>query len=100
MLTTLELRHDDDDPKRSVLAVHGELDIGAAPQLKLAVADLMGVGVRHVVVDLSDTGFLDSAGLGVLLWASRRLHAAGGDLAVANPIDRVRRTFELTGLKL
>ena len=82
----------------SAVRFEGELDLASAPQFRQLVSDLMGSGLRIVVVDLSDTPFVDSAGLGALVWADRRLRAAGGQLAVVRPQENVARTFALAGL--
>ena len=82
----------------SVLAVAGELDVATAPQFRRAVGELMGQGTRHLVLDLGETGFVDSCGLGALLWAEHRLEAVGGGLETVNCAGDVRRAFELAGL--
>ena len=59
-----------------VLVVDGEVDFGTSPELRFAFEPLEG----EVVVDLSETTFMDSSGLQVLLTATgdqkRRLHVA------------------------
>ena len=81
-----------------VLAVCGELDLAAAPQLRRVISSLMGSGTRHVVIDLGDATFVDSSGMGALLWAEHRMHAAGGELTAVNPQPNVARAFEIAGL--
>jgi anti-sigma B factor antagonist len=82
----------------SVLAVHGELDLASAPQFREAIGALMGTGARHLVVDLSDSDFVDSAGLGALLWAGHRLRAVGGRLTTTGCTPPVERAVRLAGL--
>lgn len=82
----------------SAMRVDGELDIAAADQFRRMVGDLMGAGVRVVTVDLAGAEFVDSTGLGALLWAEHRLQAAGGDLVVLHARGPVARTFALAGL--
>ena len=53
-----------------------------------------------VVVDLSQLDFIDSAGLGVLMSALRRLQEQDRRLAVVILQRRVMRTFIVTGLEL
>ena len=80
------------------LEVGGELDIATATQFRTAISTLLGTGCRHVVVDLAETTFLDSSGLGALVWAAHRMHAAGGALTVTNPDERVTKILEITGV--
>ena len=80
------------------LTVAGELDIATAPQLRRSVSALMGSGCRDVVVDLTETTFLDSCGLGALVWASHRMHAAGGTLTILNPVGSVAKVIDVAGV--
>ena len=82
----------------AVLAVSGELDIATAPQLRTAVGDLLGQGVRHVELDLDACTFVDSTGLGAMLWAAHRLQAAGGDLHTVHIRGVPARAIEASGL--
>jgi anti-sigma B factor antagonist len=80
------------------LAVGGELDIATAPQFRTEVGALLGTGCRHLVVDLSQTTFMDSSGLGALVWASHRLRGAGGDLVAVDPNEGIVQTLRITGV--
>ena len=82
----------------AVLTVSGELDIATAPRVRAAVADLLGQGVRHVEVDLTDCTFIDSTGMGALLWAAHRLRAAGGDVVALHARGATARALDLAGL--
>jgi anti-sigma B factor antagonist len=97
MLTRFGLQHDDHGPV-SAVTVSGELDLSSAPQFRTMVRELMGRGVRILTVDLSDTEFIDSSGLGALLWAEHRLQAVGGELVVTHAKSTVERSFRLAGL--
>ena len=92
LITRKELAHD-----TSLLAVEGDLDLASAPSLKWALADVQSADSRHVVVDLSKVGFIDSTALGVLVGAQRALDP-GVRLAIACAEENVLRIFELTGL--
>jgi anti-sigma B factor antagonist len=87
-----------DTDHAAVLTVAGDLDIAVAPRLRGAVGDLMGQGVRHLEVDLDNCTFIDSSGMGALLWASHRLRAVGGDLATVHVHGAVARAMEMAGL--
>jgi anti-sigma B factor antagonist len=77
------------------VTVSGELDVAAAPRLRVAVGELLGQGFRHVEVDLGDCTFIDSSGIGALVWAAHRLRAAGGDLVAVGVHGMIERTLEL-----
>ena len=85
-------------PVGAVLTVLGDLDMAGAPGLHQAVvADVMA-GSRLVVLDLTAVDFVDSAGLGVVVGALRRLRAHDGDLLVVCPEPQIRQVFELCDL--
>ncbi len=83
---------------RAVLTVRGELDAYSAPGLEDQVGRLITQGVGTIVLDLSDTGFLDSSGLRAILTAQRRLTEGGGQLSLRTPSEPVTRLLEITGL--
>ena len=81
-----------------VIAVAGEVDIFTAPELKRAIAGAIDGGARELVVDLTETRFLDSTALGVLIGAVKRLRPVEGRLVIVNTEQSTAKTFEITGL--
>jgi anti-sigma B factor antagonist len=83
---------------RHVVAVRGEIDLFTAPELKRTLADAIEDGATRVAVDLSETTFLDSTALGVLIGAVKRLRQRDGQLVIVNSDANIQKTFEITGL--
>ena len=81
----------------SVLTLRGELDAYSAPAVEEQITALMGTGAR-VVLELSETSFLDSSGLRAILTANRRLAGEQGTLVLRAPSEPVVRLLEITGL--
>jgi len=81
-----------------VIAVTGQADLHTAPKLRSAIFSTIDAGTRRLVIDLSETTFLDSMTLGVMLGALKRLSPDGGRLAIACPSRSLRRIFEITSL--
>ena len=86
------------DEQRQVIAVTGEIDLFTAPELKAALGETLESGRSRIVVDLSDTTFLDSTALGVLIGAVKRLRSRDGALTIVNTDQNIAKTFEITGL--
>jgi anti-sigma B factor antagonist len=86
------------DAERHVVAVRGEIDLFTAPELKSALSEAIETGHNRIVVDLTDTTFLDSTALGVLIGAVKRLRSRDGRLTIVNVDDNIAKTFEITGL--
>ena len=99
MHAPLKLRETPTATDGCTLEVSGELDVATAGQFRTTIGRLMGTGCREIVVDLSGTTFLDSSGLGALVWASHRMRSAGGELCVINPDERVAKLLRVTGVE-
>ena len=77
----------------------GELDMAAAFKLESGVESLLDDdAVDSVQLDLSEVGFVDSAGLGALLSLRERAQDRGIALEIAAASEPVRRPLDLTGL--
>ena len=81
-----------------VIALSGEVDLYTAPEFKQRLIDAVTEGARHVVVDLSETTFIDSTTLGVLVGGVRRLRENDGDLSLVCSDRNINKIFEITGL--
>ena len=84
--------------RRIVVAAAGEIDIASSPRLRTAIAAALESAAQEVCVDLTDTTFMDSSGLHVLLDAHHVAEAQRRRLTIICPLGNVRRIFELTGL--
>jgi anti-sigma B factor antagonist len=92
------LKQEPIDADRHVVAVTGEIDLFTAPELKSTLADALEAGHTRIVVDLTQTTFLDSTALGVLIGAVKRLRSQDGVLTIVNVDPNIAKTFEITGL--
>jgi anti-anti-sigma factor len=82
---------------RVEIAVRGELDMSAAPDLAEAIAGARN-GAATLVLDLSGVTFLDSSAIGTLVASGRDMLDAGGRLQIGPRSDIVSRVLEITGL--
>jgi anti-sigma B factor antagonist len=81
-----------------VIALSGEVDLYTAPEFKQQLLEVIGKGGKDVVVDLSDTTFIDSTTLGVLVGGVKRLRPNGGQLSLVCSDRNITKIFEITGL--
>lgn len=89
---------EEDEGDGTLIRARGEVDVVTAPKLASRLDTILRHGSGDVVVDLSDTEFLDSAGLHVLLKAQRRLTRRARGLRVICPSGPVRHVIELARL--
>jgi anti-sigma B factor antagonist len=76
----------------------GDLDIVTSEDVKRELAHLIDAGHTTLALDLSDVGFVDSSGLGVLVAIHRHADAQGGAFVVRSVPPQVLRLFEITRL--
>jgi anti-sigma B factor antagonist len=81
-----------------VIALAGEVDLYTAPEFKQQLLDVIGQGAKEVVIDFSDTTFIDSTTLGVLVGGVKRLRTNGGQLSLVCSDRNITKIFEITGL--
>ena len=85
------------EPGYVLVALAGEIDVAAVASLSERLFALAASG-RPMVADLDRVSFIDAAGLGVLVGASRRAAAHGSSLHVVCARRQTRRLFRLTKL--
>lgn len=81
-----------------VIRPQGRLNMVSAKELRLTVSELVAGGTHRVVVDLGDTTFIDSSGLGALVAGLKSARQAGGDLRIARPTQQVVTVLGLTNM--
>ena len=81
-----------------VVSPKGRLNMASARRLKDVLDGLVAEGTSRIVVDMGETTFLDSSGLGALIAGLKAARQAGGDLRVARPTEAVQTVFGLTNL--
>ena len=65
---------------------------------KEKLKSLIGDGHLHVIIDLSNAGFLDSQGLGALISCLKVLRQADGSLTLTNLSESVEAVLRITRL--
>lgn len=81
-----------------VVTPQGRLNMVSARRLKEILSELVADGTSRIVVDMGETTFLDSSGLGALIGGLKSARQAGGDLRIARVSPAVMTVFELTNL--
>jgi anti-sigma B factor antagonist len=81
-----------------VISLAGEVDLYTAPEFKQQLLEVIGQGGKQVIVDFSDTTFIDSTTLGVLVGGVKRLRTNDGQLSLVCSDRNITKIFEITGL--
>ena len=93
-----ELREEDLDQRTHVISVSGEIHVSTAPEFQRRLDAAISRGKTAVVLDLTETEFIDSTGLSVILNGLRRVTRQRGRMAIVCTNPTVRRLFEITRL--
>jgi anti-sigma B factor antagonist len=83
---------------RYVISLSGEVDLYTAPEFKQQLLEVISQGAETVIVDLTNTTFIDSTTLGVLVGGVKRLRPNGGQLLLVCSDRNITKIFEITGL--
>ena len=82
----------------TIVSVAGSMDAQTAPDLAHALHDRLQNGYFNLVIDLASLNYTSSAGLRVLLSATKEARTHGGDVRIAAPQPMVNNVFEMSGL--
>jgi anti-anti-sigma factor len=82
----------------AVVKVEGQLIVGNRQELKQLFQTALEAGDRKFLLDFSDTGYIDSSGLGALVSIAKNVREQGGELRLAGLNEDLRSLFELTKL--
>lgn len=82
-----------------VVKIKGEIDAESAAELRRKIdVEYDCASVRDMVFDLSDVGFMDSSGIGLIIGRYKRVCALGGIVKITGADKTVKRIIELSGL--
>lgn len=81
-----------------IVKLKGEIDLHTCATFRETLRDLIERKHYNIVIELSEVPYLDSAALGVLVDAVRRVREHDGTISLVNTTPFVRRAFEITRL--
>ena len=81
--------------EKLTVAISGRLDTTTAPELEEALKESMD-GISELVIDFTETEYISSAGLRVLLSAQKTMNKQGS-MVVTGVNDVIMEIFEVTG---
>jgi anti-anti-sigma factor len=82
----------------SFVALSGRLDVHAAADVRLELAEAVDHGDGELVLDMASLEAVDATGLGVLVGAHRRAQRAGRTLVLEDIPEQVERLLLITRL--
>lgn len=96
MVEALKITIEAIDPL-TCIAIEGELDTGTAPELDQAIQACLTKGTTNLLLDLTETEYVSSMGLRVLLSHLKTLKASGGRMVLSGLNDEVQEILDMAG---
>ncbi|MGM9551990.1 MAG: anti-sigma factor antagonist [Clostridia bacterium] len=82
-----------------IIKAIGEIDDETAQDLRRKIdVEYDESKAKNMVFDLSEVGFMDSSGIGMIIGRYKRVQALGGQVRIFGADRTVKRIIELSGL--
>ncbi len=91
----MELKIIRSDEQVTHVALNGKLDLAGVQQIEMKFTTVVASRGKPAIVDLSETTYLASLGLRVLLLAARALTGKGVKMVLLNPSPAVLQVLQL-----
>ncbi len=91
----VSLSHDTD---QVTLALHGEVDVLNVDEVRMAIQEALALRPACLVVDLADLSFIDSTGIGALIFGFQRTREQDVAFRLARPTPLVHQVLMISGL--
>lgn len=88
-----ETKHD----QYSVFKLNGRLDSNTAMGFEQKLFESIENGAQRLILDFQDLDYISSAGLRVILKATKSLKTTDGKLVLCSMQDYVKEVFEISG---
>jgi anti-anti-sigma factor len=85
-------------PQGTILDVVGDLTYANRAAFKAAVEKVKRTGCRHLIVNLEQVRFVDSAGLGLLVLVSQNFKLLQAQVSMLKPQSYVREIMSLANI--
>ncbi|MFD7919800.1 STAS domain-containing protein [Streptomyces sp. NPDC059740] len=95
---TLQLTVQRPHPGLAIATVAGDVDMCTADTLRREASELIERGCPHLILNLAEVGFCDSAGLSALIGLWHAAREVSGALSLVHVPDRLMRMLVLTGV--
>ncbi|MBF0541103.1 MAG: STAS domain-containing protein [Nitrospirae bacterium] len=87
------------DGNSAVLQISGRFDINDFENFSETSKTLINKGVKKYIVDLSETEYLDSSALGMLLLLRERVGGDEADITIVNASSEVKKILTISNFQ-
>lgn len=94
-----ETYHDPNIGDIATLRLCGPIDQKSVQVFESTILDLYRKGICRLVLDLSETKYLNSTGLGLLINIAHKVNVVGGGIRLVNVAEKFKVLFDMLGLE-
>lgn len=81
-----------------IISLNAELDHHLADEMREVIDEIIDErGVNRIIIDFSKVGFMDSAGIGLIMGRYKKVRD-NGDISIAGANDSIKRILLISGL--
>ncbi len=80
-----------------ILGLLGRLDSNTSPEFEKKIFEVIEDGTKSVIVDFESLDYISSAGLRVLLKATKELKRSDGKIVLCSMKEYIKEVFEIAG---
>lgn len=81
-----------------IFDLSGRFEFQATPKFFTALDRIEAMSCQHLILNLEEVSFLDSAGLEAIHVAHKKITAVGGTMSIVNPLPQVQKLMEQANL--
>ncbi len=82
----------------TIINVEGEVDVYTGHELGNVFRQVIDNGDLNFILNLENTNYIDSTGLGIIAYAARNISEKEGKINVINVKPQVKKIFDMSGL--
>ena len=84
--------------KYPIISIKGEIDVHNCPKITDTFNEMIKEGKNTFVLNLKETSYIDSTGLGTIAKAAQKSEPNKGEIMIVYAQDHVKKLFEISGL--
>lgn len=81
-----------------IIDISGEIDFYNSHEIRLLFSKMLSKDIRSFIINLENVEYIDSAGIGVLIFICEKIAKANFQLAITSVHGMVKNVIELTKL--
>jgi len=92
----------DNNIKNNILTyeIYNEIDHHSAKKIREEIDNkIYSTKPKTLILDMTNTNFMDSSGLGLILGRLRLMNEINGELKILNPSNRIYKIIQMAGIE-